>query len=81
MSPVLSQYQYRRRKIRLASSGWARRKALMRTYTSLDEIREASVEELAQIPEMSAAAAQSVWNFFHSKEKTEEAPPELPEQS
>ena len=61
--------------------GPARRKALMRTYTSLDEIREASVEELAQIPEMSAAAAQSVWNFFHSKEKTEEAPPELPEQS
>ncbi len=45
--------------------GPARRKALMRHYTSLDDIREAKIEELAKIPSMNEKAAESVYKFFH----------------
>ncbi len=45
--------------------GPARRKALMRTYPSLDAIRDASEEELLAIPEMNRQSAQSVYRFFH----------------
>ncbi len=45
--------------------GPARRKALMREFASLDEIRAASAERLAQIPEMNEKAAESVYKFFH----------------
>ena len=45
--------------------GPARRKALMRHYTSLDDIRKAKIEELAQIPSMNEKAAESVYKFFH----------------
>ena len=45
--------------------GPARRKALMKNYTGLDEIRSASVEELAKIPSMNEKAAESVYKFFH----------------
>lgn len=45
--------------------GPARRKALMRHYTSLDDIRKATVEELAGIPSMNEKAAESVYKFFH----------------
>ena len=45
--------------------GPARRKALMRTYQSLDDIKQASVEELAKIPSMNEKAAESVYKFFH----------------
>lgn len=38
----------------------------MRSYSSLDAIREASVEELAKIPSMNEKAAESVYNFFLS---------------
>lgn len=48
--------------------GPARRKALMRTYASLDEVRAATVEDLKGIPEMDRRAAESVWNFFHAGE-------------
>lgn len=45
--------------------GEARRKALMRSFSSLDEIKTATVEELADIPSMNEKAAESVYNFFH----------------
>lgn len=45
--------------------GPARRKALMRRYLSLDEIKKASKEELAEIPSMNEKAAESVYKFFH----------------
>ncbi len=44
--------------------GPARRKALMRTFSSIDEIREAGVEELAKIPQMNQKAAEAVCQFF-----------------
>lgn len=46
--------------------GPARRKALMVRYASLDAIREASVEELAQTPGMNGQAALAVYQHFHS---------------
>lgn len=45
--------------------GPARRKALMRKYLSIEEIRNASVKELAEIPSMNEKAAESVYKFFH----------------
>lgn len=45
--------------------GPARRKALMKNYSGLDEIRVASVEELAKIPSMNEKAAEAVYKFFH----------------
>ncbi len=46
--------------------GPSRRKALMRHYQSLDEVKNASEEELSQIPSMNARAAHQVYEFFHS---------------
>lgn len=49
--------------------GETRRKALMRSFQSLDDVREASVEELCQVPGMNRAVAESVYRFFRRKEK------------
>lgn len=45
--------------------GPARRKALMRTYKSLEAVQAAEVEELAAVPGMNRASAESVYAFFH----------------
>lgn len=45
--------------------GEVRRRALMKKYASLAEIKEASVEELADLPAMNRAAAQALYDFFH----------------
>lgn len=45
--------------------GPARRKALMRTFKSLEAIRDASEEELAKAPSMNANSAKKVYDFFH----------------
>ena len=37
----------------------------MRSFSSLEEIKAASVEELAKIPSMNEKAAESVYKFFH----------------
>ena len=50
--------------------GAARRKALMKAFLSLDAIREADVETLAELPSMNQQAAQAVYDFFHSTGKT-----------
>ena len=49
--------------------GPARRKALMKKYQSLEAIREATEEELAQTDSMSPQAARSVYRFFREKER------------
>ncbi len=49
--------------------GDTRRKSLMRSFQSLDAVREASVEELCQVPGMNRKAAESVYQFFRKKEK------------
>ena len=48
--------------------GPARRKALMRHFKSIEEIKKASVEELAEIPELNRRAAEDIWQFFRKKE-------------
>ncbi len=48
--------------------GAARRRALMRNFQSLEEIRQADVEALAGIPTMNERAAKAVYEYFHGKE-------------
>lgn len=45
--------------------GPARRRALMKHFKSIDEIKEASVEVLKKVPSMNEGAAQKVYEFFH----------------
>ena len=47
--------------------GPARRKALMRHFKSLQEIRQATVEELMEIPEMNERTAEEIVAFFASQ--------------
>lgn len=47
--------------------GPARRKALMRHFKSLEEIRQASVKELMEIPEMNERTAEEIVTFFASQ--------------
>ncbi|HOO28853.1 MAG TPA: helix-hairpin-helix domain-containing protein, partial [Lachnospiraceae bacterium] len=48
--------------------GGTRRKALMRHFSSIEEIRAASEASLAGIPSMNALSAKRVYDFFHPKE-------------
>lgn len=45
--------------------GPARRKALMRTFGSLSEIKAATVEELMEIPEINETCANEIYLYFH----------------
>ncbi len=50
--------------------GPTRRKALMRRFQSLDNIRKATLEELAQTESMNQGAAEKVYRFFHEQEQS-----------
>ena len=52
--------------------GPARRKALMKAFPSLEEIKSADVEALAGVSTMNRAAAEKVYYFFHKKNNTDE---------
>ena len=45
--------------------GPARRKDLMKHFANLDAIKEATIEELKNLPSMNEKSAQEVYNFFH----------------
>ena len=45
--------------------GETRRKALMRRFRSVENIRDASVEELSQTEAMNVQSAEAVYQFFH----------------
>lgn len=45
--------------------GSARRKDLMRCFENIDAIRNATVEELKELPSMNEKSAQEVYKFFH----------------
>lgn len=49
--------------------GPARRKALMRHFKSIEEIKAASVEELSSIPELNVRAAEEIYRFFRGCEQ------------
>lgn len=46
--------------------GERRRKALLRKFRSIESIRDASIEELAQTESMNQKSAAQVYDFFHS---------------
>ena len=50
--------------------GPTRRKALMRHFKSLEEIRQAAVEDLMEIPEMNERTAQEIVAFFASQKRS-----------
>ncbi len=45
--------------------GPARRKALMKAYKNIGDIREASIEELSQVPQITPKIAEEIYSFFH----------------
>ena len=45
--------------------GEKRRKALMRYFDDIDQIKEADVEKLASVPEIPLNVAQDIYSFFH----------------
>lgn len=47
--------------------GPARRKALMRQFKSMEEMKNASVEELEKIPEIPRSQAEKIYRFFHQE--------------
>jgi excinuclease ABC subunit C len=50
--------------------GPARRKALMRHFKSIEEIRSASVEELSSLLELNRRSAEEIYNFFRKNYPT-----------
>ncbi len=47
--------------------GPARRKALMKAFRSIEEIRDASVERLEELPEIPVNVAEQIYGFFHKE--------------
>ena len=45
--------------------GPARRKALMKHFDSIDDVRSASVETLMEVPEIPERTAREIYSFFH----------------
>ena len=45
--------------------GPARRKALMKAFVNIGDIRDASVEELVKIPGIPENVAKDIYSFFH----------------
>ena len=52
----------------ISGVGPARRKALMRHFKSLEEIRCADVEMLMEIPEIDKRCAAAIYQFFHEEQ-------------
>ncbi len=49
--------------------GAGRRKALMKAFESIDDIKNADVETLAKLPEIPQSIAESIYSFFHKEEE------------
>ena len=45
----------------------------MRYFKDIDAIRNASAEELDQVPQMNRKAAEAVYLFFHKRKTSQEA--------
>ena len=50
--------------------GPARRKALMRHFASIEELREATPEKIAEVPAIPENQAKTIYEFFHKEAKT-----------
>lgn len=53
--------------------GPARRKALMKHFKSIEEIKNAQVEQLCEVSEIPEHIARQVYEFFHAKETNDSA--------
>ncbi len=51
--------------------GEKRRKVLMEHFDSIEQIKEASVEELEQLPMINRKSAESIYDFFHKQSDVE----------
>jgi excinuclease ABC subunit C len=51
----------------IPSIGPTRRKALMKHFSSIEEIKTATIDELTQIPEITHKAAENIYTFFHKE--------------
>lgn len=49
--------------------GEARRKALMRRFKSMEEMKAATTEQFAEIPEIPGNIAEGIYRFFHPEEE------------
>ena len=49
--------------------GPARRKALMKHFDTIEDIRNAGMEELMQVPEIPQKSAEEIYAFFREKQK------------
>ncbi len=49
--------------------GPVRRKALMRHFKSIEDIKQASIEELCKVQEMNETAAKELYSYFHQKQQ------------
>ncbi|MFV0364402.1 MAG: excinuclease ABC subunit UvrC [Suipraeoptans sp.] len=45
--------------------GPARRKVLMQSFNNIEEVKSATIEELAKLPTMNEGVAKEIYNFFH----------------
>ena len=48
--------------------GETRKKALMRSFASIDDIAAADVDKLARVPEIPQDVAQNILDYFHAKD-------------
>jgi excinuclease ABC subunit C len=46
--------------------GPARRKALMKAFKSIEDIRSATIEELSAVPEIPESTARQIYDYFHN---------------
>ena len=49
--------------------GPSRRKALMRCFKSIEEIKNADMETLAGVDEIPESIARGIYEFFHSEDE------------
>jgi len=53
----------------ISGVGPTRRKALMKHFKSIEEIRQASVEDLTEVPGIPVHVAEEIYHFFHCPKK------------
>ncbi len=54
--------------------GPTRRRALMKAFTGLEELKDADVETLSKVPGMNRLSATKVYDFFHSEQNGSRKP-------
>ena len=53
----------------IAGIGSTRKKALLRAFSTVSKISQASIEELEKVKSMNKSSAEAVYNYFHSEDE------------